>query len=61
MKEMFERKFDIYFSEVKQLQLNITGNNEEICKEDNKFLQILETGTKKKGNHYEVPFFIQRY
>ena len=56
VKEMFERKFDIYFSEVKQLQLNITGNNEEICKEGNKFPQILKTGTKKKGNHYEIPF-----
>ena len=56
MKEMFERTFDIDFSEVKQLQHNITGNIEEICKEDNKFLKILETGTKKKGNRYDVPF-----
>ena len=50
VKEIFERMFSNNFSEMKQLQLNIIGNIE-----DKKFLKILETGTKKNGNHYEVP------
>ena len=54
VKEIFERIFHNDFSEVKQLQLNIIGNIEEISTEDMKFLKILETGTKKNGNHYEV-------
>ena len=52
VKEMFERMFDNDFSEVKQLQLS---NIEEISRKDKKFLKILETGTKKNGNHYEKP------
>ena len=55
MKEMFERIFHNDFSEIKQLQLNIIGNIEEIFREDKKFLKILEKGTNKKGNQYEVP------
>ena len=51
---MFERTFHNGFSEVKQLQLNIIGNPEEISREDKKFLMILETRTKKNGNHYKV-------
>ena len=52
---MFERMFDNDFSEVKQLQLSIIGNIEEISRKDKKFLKILETGTKKNGNHHEKP------
>ena len=55
VKEMFERMFHNDFSEVKHLQLNIIGNIEEISREDKKFLKILETGTKKNGNHYKMP------
>ena len=55
VKEMFERIFHNDFSEIKQLQLNIIGNIEEISREDKKFLKILEKGTNKKGNQYEVP------
>ena len=51
---MFERMFHNDFSEVKQLQHIIIRNNEEIFKEDKKFLKILYTGTKKIGKHYEV-------
>ena len=54
VKEMFKRMFDNDFSELKQLQRNIIGNIEEIFREDKKFLKILETGTKKSGNHHEV-------
>ena len=54
VKEMFKRMFDNDFSELKQLQLNIIGNIEEIFREDKKFLKILETGTKESGNHHEV-------
>ena len=31
------------------------GNIEEISREDKKFLNILVTGTKKNGSHYQVP------
>ena len=55
VKEMFERMFCNDFSEVKQLPLNIIGKIEEISREDKKFLNILETGTKKNGDHYERP------
>ena len=55
VKEMFERMFHNDFSEMKQLQLKIIGNIGEISREDKKFLKILETGTKKNGNHFEVP------
>ena len=44
---MFERMFYNDLSEVKQLQLNIIGNIEEISWADKKFLKILKTGTKK--------------
>ena len=54
VKEMFKRMFDNDFSELRQLQLNIIGNIEDISREDKKFLKILETGTKESGNHYEV-------
>ena len=50
VKEMFNNDF----SELRQLQLNIIGNIEDISREDKKFLKILETGTKESGNHYEV-------
>ena len=52
---MFERMFHNDFSKVKQLQLNGIGNIEDISREEKKFLKILETGTKKNGNHYQVP------
>ena len=52
---MFERMLHNDFSKVKQLQLNGIGNIEEISREEKKFLKILETGTKKNGNHYQVP------
>ena len=63
VKEMFERIFHNGFSEVKQLQLNIVENIDEISRknideisrEDKKFLKILETETKENGNNYEVP------
>ena len=55
VKEMSERMFHNDFSEMKQLQLKIIGNIGEISREDKKFLKILETGTKKNGNHFEVP------
>ena len=55
VKEIFERTFHNDCSEVKQLQLATIGNIEDISKEDKKFLKILETGTKKNGNHFKVP------
>ena len=51
---MFERMLHNNFSEVKQVQLIIIGNIEEISTEGKIFLKILETETKKNGNHYDV-------
>ena len=55
VKEIFKIMFHNDFCEVKQLQLNIIGNIEDLSREDKKMLKILETGAKKNGNHYEVP------
>ena len=53
--KIFKSLFHNDFCEVKQLQLNIIGNIEDLSREDKKMLKILETGPKKNGNHYEVP------
>ena len=44
------------FCKCNHLQVNsILGNIKDISRENRKFLDILETGTKKDGAHYEVP------
>ena len=55
MNKMFEKMFCNDFNEVKQLQVNVFGNIEQILREEKKFLKSLEAKTKKNGNHYEVP------
>ena len=51
---MFRRMFQNDFSTVKQLQLNIIGNIEEEQRKMVTIIKILETGTKKNGNHHKV-------
>ena len=44
------------FCECKHLQVNsISGNIEDISKEDRSFFDILGSGTNKNWAHYEVP------
>ena len=52
---MLERMYYSDFCECNHLQMkSIPGNIEDISQEDRKFLDILETGTKKDGAHFEV-------
>ena len=52
---MLERMYYSDFCECNHLQMkSIFGNIEDISREDRKFLDILETGTKKDGAHFEV-------
>ena len=56
IKEMLERMYYSDFCECNHFQVkSILGNIEYISREDKKFLDILEIGTKKDGAHYEVP------
>ena len=56
IKEMLERMCYSDFCECNHLQMiSILGNIEDISREDREFLDILETGTRKDGAHYEVP------
>ena len=56
IKEMLERMYYSDFCECNHLKVKtILGNIEDITREDRKFLDILEIGTKKDGAHYEVP------
>ena len=49
---MLERMYYSDFRECNHLQVDtILGNIEDISREDRKFLDILETGTKKDGAH----------
>ena len=56
IKEMLERMYYSDFCECNHFQMTSTlGNIEDISREDREFLDILETGTRKDGAHYEVP------
>ena len=56
IKEMLERMYYSDFCECNHFQMiSILGNIEDISREDRQFLDILETGTRKDGAHYEVP------
>ena len=56
IKEMLEGRHYNDFCECNHLQVkSILGNIEHTSREDRKFLDILEIGTKKDGTHYEVP------
>ena len=56
LKEMLDRMYYSDFCECNHLQMkSLLGNIEDIFRDDRKFLDILETGTKRDGAHYEVP------
>ena len=56
IKEMLDRMYYSDFCECNHLQMkSLLGNIEDIFRDDRKFLDILETGTKRDGAHYEVP------
>ena len=52
---MFEQMYYSDFTE-KEAQIGkIDGNLEQLSKNDRRFVEILDAGTRKNGNHYEVP------
>ena len=60
IKEMLERMYYSDFCECNHFQMiSILGNIEDISREDRQFLDILETGTRKGGAHYEVPLLFR--
>ena len=55
IEQMFEQKFYSDFTEKGAQIGKIDGNLEQLSKNDKRFLEILDAGTRKNGNHYEVP------
>ena len=56
IKEMLKEMYYSDFCEWNHLQVDsILGNIEDISREDRTFLNILKTGSKNDGTHYEVP------
>ena len=53
IEKLLEQMYYSDFCECNNLQVN--SNIEDISIKDRKFLDILDTGTKKDGAHYEVP------
>ena len=53
IEKLLEQMFYSDFCECNKLQVN--SNVEDISIKDRKFLDILDTGTKNDGAHYEVP------
>ena len=55
IEQMFEQMYYSDFTE-KEAQIGkIDENLEQLSKNDRRFLEILDAGTRKIGNHYEVP------
>ena len=55
IEQMFEQMYYSDFTE-KEAQIGkIDGNLEQLSKNDRRFVEILDAGTRKNGNHYEVP------
>ena len=55
IEQMFEQKFYSDFTEKGAQIGKIDGNLEQLSKNDKRFLEILDAGTRKNGNHYELP------
>ena len=55
IEQMFEQMYYNDFNEKGAQIGKIDGNIEQLSKNDKRFLEILDAGTKKNGNHYEVP------
>ena len=55
IEQIFEQMYYSDFTE-KEAQIGkMDGNLEQLSKNDKRFLEILDAGTKKNENHYEVP------
>ena len=52
---MFEQMYNNDFSEKGTQIGKIDGNIEQLSKNDKRYLEVLEAGTRKNGNHYEAP------
>ena len=54
-----EQKFElIYYNDFNEKGAQIwkmDGNIEQLSKNDKRYLEMLDAGTGKNGNHYEVP------
>ena len=60
MEQMFEQMQYNDFNE-KGAQIGKTDENtEQLSKNDKRFLEIFDVGTKKNGNHYGVPLPFKR-
>ena len=55
IEQMFEQMYYNDFNEKGAQIGKIDGNIEQLSKNDKRFLEILDAGTKKNENHYEVP------
>ena len=55
IEQMFEQMYYSDFTEKGAQIEKIDGNLEQLSKNDRIFLEILDAGTKKNRNHYEVP------
>ena len=51
---MFEQMYYNDFTEKGAQIGKIDGNLEQLSKNDKRFLEVLDAGTRKNGNHYEV-------
>ena len=55
IEQMSEQMYHNDFNKKRAQIGKIDGNIEQLSKNDKRFLEILDAGTKKNGNHYEVP------
>ena len=55
IEQLFEQMYYNDFNKKRAQIGKIDGNIEQLSKNDKRFLEILDAGTKKNGNHYEVP------
>ena len=55
IEQMFEQIYYNDFNEKGAQIGKIDGNIEWLSKNDKRFLEILDAGTRKNGNHYELP------
>ena len=52
---MFEQMYYNDFNKKGAQTGKIDGNIEQLSNNDKRFLEILDAGTRKNGNHYDVP------
>ena len=55
IEQMFEQIYYNDFNEKRAQTRKIDGNLEQLSKTDKRFPEILDAGTRKNGNHYDVP------